>query len=783
MPLASPQSLTRLLAAALTQRETLSMASAVAHKISADHDDGKVHGSLRPSAILIADDRSVTIDPDAAADDAPRAASYLSPEQIRGRAADRRADIWAFGCILFELLCGTPAFAGDTAAAARAAVLERNPDWTRLPVDVPTRILHLLRHCLQKDPKERLHDIGDARIEIDATLRTDTDYIERVAAPAVLTQKLGWLTAAVLLVANVWLVTTTMRSGAPADSGRDAPEMHAAVPVMAGTTFAIGRGASIALSADGRQLVYVAESHGTTQLFRRLLDRFDAQPIAGTTGAADPFFSPDGQWLGFFAGENLMKIPIAGGAAVTIADTPTQRGLTWSDDGMVYVTPRDNTGIWRVPALGGTLQAVTTLEDGDASHRWPQVLPGGTAVIYTIWNGAWEPARIAVQPLANGKADANQPRRIVATGGGFARYVPGGAGAGRLIYTDGDGLLSAPFDLRRMEISGPTETLAAGVITNFSGGAQLAVSPGGVIAYVASGGEPEERELDWVTRDGTTTLARKLGGLGRWYDLAPDGRRVVRYKTDGATRDVWVDDLTTGASTQITRRAEPAAAGPIDRLNAAWSEDGRYVVYAAGQPLNLFTSAADGTGSEQRLTTNINTQWPGSWSPDGRTIAFVENNQQSGSDIWLVSLDEARKPVSLRPFLSTPFNESAPMISPDGRWIAYQSNESGRYEIYVQPFPDGGRRIQVSPDNGVYPRWSPRGDELFFRSASTRAGMSAAAFDGRGGAAPPRVLFELRRFESILEVAPDAQRFLMMPAEARGAAPSMIHVISGGGAR
>ncbi len=775
-----------MLAAALSQREALSLASAIAHTIFTAHERGIIYGMLSPAAIFVGDDRSVTVDPAAGAAAPDRwHSTYLSPEQVRGRPADRRSDIWAFGCILFEMLSGSPAFASDSPLApARSAVLERHPDWSRLPGDVPTRILHLLRHCLQKDPKDRLHDIGDARIEIDATLRTDTDFIERVASSkSRLGPRLGWMTAALLPIVAAWLFGDRLLPAAADETGA-VPAMHAVVPVQPGATLAIGRGASIALSADGSRLVYVAESQGQAQLFLRPLDRFDARPVPGSTGAADPFFSPDGRWIGFFAGENLMKVPVDGGAAVTIAGMPTQRGLTWTADDMIYVTPRDNTGLWRVPATGGALEAVTTLADGDASHRWPQVLPGGTAVMYTIWNGAWEPARIAVQPLAGGKADPNQPRRIIVTGGGFARFVPGGGtGQGRVIYTNGDALFSVPFDVRRFETTGPPRSLADGLITNFSGGAQFAVASNGLIAYVSSGGEPQERELDWVTREGTTTLAAKLPGLGRWYDLAPDGRRVVRYKTDGATRDVWVDDLSTGATTRLSRRNEPSSSGPIDRLNAAWSGDGRAVVYAAGQPLNLFTAAADGSGGEQRLTTNINTQWPGSWSPDGSTIAFVENNPQSGSDIWLVSLDAARRPGAVRPFLSTPFNESAPMISPDGRWLAYQSNESGRYEIYVQPFPGGGQRIQVSPDNGVYPRWSPRGDELFFRSASTRAGMSVAAFDGRGRFSPPRQLFELRRFESILEVSPDAQRFLMMPAEARGSAPAVVHVMTQGAGR
>jgi hypothetical protein len=336
--------------------------------------------------------------------------------------------------------------------------------------------------------------------------------------------------------------------------------------------------------------------------------------------------------------------------------------------------------------------------------------------------------------------------------------------------------MAVPFDLSRLQVTGQPHAIAEGLVTNFSGGAQLAVSRSGVLAYISSSGEGNERELAWVTRAGDVAPAVKLSGLGRWFDLSPDGGKVVRYKGEGASAGVWIDDLTSRASTLVTPGGA-ASAGPADRLNAVWSGDGRHIAYAAATPLNLFAVTADGAGTGQRLTTSANTQWPGSWSPDNRTLAFVENHPQSGSDIWLLPLN-GMQPGPPRPFLSTPFNESAPMISPDGRWLAYQSNESGRYEVYVQPFPDGGRRIQVSTDNGVYPRWSPRGDELFFRSSSTRAGMSVAAFDGRGHFTPARQLFELRRFESILDVAPGATRFLMMPAAAASAAPAQINIVA-----
>jgi len=776
---ASPQALSGLLTVELTQVDTMTLASRIADALHAAHERGHVHGDLRPATVLIAGDQTVTfLEPQSVVPVAgARIAAYVSPEQIRGRAVDRRTDIWAFGCVLFEMLSGTPAFSGDSDEAARAAVLERHPDWSRLPARVPTRIVHLLQHCLQKDPKDRLHDIADARIEIDATRRTDTDFVER-ASRARIGSRAGWIAAAVLLATNAWLASGWLRPApSTAASSGEAPPLHAVIPVAPGASLAIGRGSSLAISPDGRQLVYVAESQGRTQLYRRPLDRADAAPIEGSVGAADPFFSPDGRWIGFFAGENVMKIPAAGGAAVTIADAPTQRGLAWSADDTIYVTPRDNTGLWRVPASGGALEPVTTLADGDASHRWPQVLPGGTAVIYTIWNGAWDPARIAVQPLEGGKPAPGRDRRIIVTGGGFARYVPGpAANLGRLIYARAEELVSVPFDLSRLEVTGEPVPIADGLIANFSGGAQFAVSPSGMLAFVTSSGESQDRELVWVTREGKTTPAAKLPGLGRWFDLSPDGRRVVRYKGEGAGGTVWVDDLITGASTLVTPRGA-ASAGPADRLNAVWSGDSRHIAYAAGTPLNLFAVTADGKGTEQRLATSAHTQWPGSWSPDGRLLAFVENHPQSGSDIWVLPLD-VLQPAAARPFLSTPFNESAPMISPDGRWLAYQSNESGRYEVYVQAFPDGGRRIQVSTDNGVYPRWSPRGDELFFRSLSTRAGMAVASFDGRGRFTPARQIFELRRFESILDVTPDAARFLMMPAATREAAPSHINIVA-----
>lgn len=581
---------------------------------------------------------------------------------------------------------------------------------------------------------------------------------------------------ALLIPLNLWLAWHLTRSTQP-PSAASAPGgvVHAAIPLAADTRLAIGRGAAFAFSPDGRQIVYVAQSQGKVQLYRRAVDRDAVVPIPGSDDASSPFFSPDGRWIGFFAGDNLKKVPIDGGAAVTITDAPSPRGEAWPTDDTIVLVPRDNTGLWRVAPHGGRPEAVTTLVEGDASHRWPQVLPGGTHVMFTTWGGTWELAQIVVQPMS----PAGGGRRVLLKGAGFGRYVAGPTPQrGYIIYAKPDGLLAAPFDLARLEVTGEAVPVVDGVVMNFSGAAQFAVSSSGVLAYLAAQPDPLERALTWVDRSGRATAAATLRGLGRWYDLAPDGTRVARYNTDGSTRDVWVEDLSKRTSTRVSFQRD-AASGPADRLNAVWSADARQIAFAAGSPLNLFRAAADGSSPHERLTTSANVQWPASWSPDGRMVAFVEMDPLSSSDVWILALGEDGRPRGVQPFLRTPFNESAPMISPDGRWLAYQSNESGRYEIYVQPFPGGGRRVQVSKDNGVYPRWSPRGDELFFRSGSNRIGMTAVPIAAGSDFVPgaPRVLFELRGYESIFEVSPDASRFLMMPAVVRDAATTQINII------
>jgi serine/threonine-protein kinase len=561
---------------------------------------------------------------------------------------------------------------------------------------------------------------------------------------------------AALLAATAPLAASCTRSDPDARPSPEGPTVRSTVQLPADARLAIGRGASLVFSPDGRRLVFVAGVDGIAQLYQRAVDRSDVSPIAGTNGASNPFFSPDGTWLGFFADGKLKKVALHGGAPITIADAPAPRGEAWTPDGDIILTPRDNTSLWRVPAGGGTLEPFTVLADGDGSHRWPQVLPSGKGVMYTVWNGTWEPAQIVVQPPGGGA------RRVVLKGGGYGRFVAVDADRGYIVYAQPD-IMAVPFDLTQLAVTGPPRPVADGVLSNFSGVAQFAVSASGALAYISSSGDVEERDLVWVDRSGAATPAATLRGIGRWFELSPDGTRVVRYDSRGSTREIRTENLVTRASIRISAPADLASAAPVDRLNAVWSADGRRIAYAAGRPLNLFVASSDGSGRETRLTTSANTQWPASFSPDGNALTYVELDPLSGSDIWVLRLDAAGG--GTRPLLRTPFSESAPMISRDGRWLAYQSNESGRYEVYVQRWPDGGARHQLSSGEGVYPRWSPKGDELFYRSGAAREGMVAVSIKPgpEFRADPPRVLFNSRGYDSIFAPSPDGSRFLMIP--------------------
>jgi len=590
-----------------------------------------------------------------------------------------------------------------------------------------------------------------------------------------LRSRLLLVTVAVLALAGAIVV---WRTRSPQSARADTQPRRVTVRVPPGSALALGRGPSVALSPDGQRLVYAADSHGVVRLMLSAIGRGESAPVAGTEGASEPFFSPDGRWLGFFADDTLKKIRVEGGSPITLTEAPAPRGVAWIADDTILIAPRDNSGLWRVPANGGPAAPLTTPDGGD-SHRWPQLLPGGRHVLYTNWSGGeFDRAQLAVAPIGGG------PGRVVVNGGAFGRFIGDERGGlNYLVYVGAEGLQAVRFDLSTLETKGAAVDLAERVITSRSGGAQLAVSSDGSLALAPEAGDPIERELVWVDRSGAATPAATLRSTGIFYGLSDDGTRIVRFKGEEQHRDVWIEDLLKTTSTRISFHADPlpsATPPPAERLSAVWSPDGAHVVYAAGHPVtNLFVAPADG-GSSERLTTSEHEQWPTSWSHDSRTIAFVERDPRSATDIWLLTLDAARAAQGVRPLVRTPFSESAAVISPDGRWLAYHSNESGRYEVYVRLLPDGGRRWQVSTDSGVYPRWSPRGNELFFRSGPTRAGLSSASVRARPDfeSSVPRELFDASPYETPFATAPDAARFLMMRHAAAEPATEITVVVN-----
>ncbi|HSD28480.1 MAG TPA: protein kinase [Vicinamibacteria bacterium] len=778
--------------------EALVIAEEIAQAVEEAHEHGVVHRDLKPGNVKLTPDGKVKVldfglakvwseegevaaGSDPAVSESPTlahpgtmagvllgTAAYMSPEQARGKAVDKRADIWSFGVVLYEMLAGKGPFEADTMSDVLVAVLTREPDWRALPAATPARIRDLLKRCLQKSPKSRLHDVADARIEIeealDAFSRAPAGPPRRRAWSERLLQAAPWSLCALALGFGAW---GFLRPRPPAPRPRARLAVH--LPESARVRFMAG--SSVALSRDGSTLVYAGVP---SQLFIRPLDSREAIPIRGCEGGHSPFFSPDGRWIGFFGGGSLKKIPVTGGMATVLSTAATGHGASWGRDGaaeMIVFAPTPFSGLMRVSPDGGPPRKLTTLAPGERSHRWPQVLTGGKAVLFTVYREpGFEGASIAALSLETGE------RRTLVEGGGYGRYVGAEAGSRApdyLVWTQGGDLIGAPFDPARLQVTGPPVTFQDGVAHNTTNAsAQFAFSDDGSFAYVPGGewGKEEERPLVWVDREGG---ARPIGAARRGFGnprLSPDGRRLAATVGGAAGRDVWVLDPEHDALTRVTFSG--------NALLPVWTPDGKRLTYCSdtgeARP-NLFWIPADGSGPEERLSTSEDGQYPSSWSPDGRTLLFSQLNAVTKGDIWALSLDDRRS----RPFVVTPFDESAAMFSPDGRWVSYQSSESGQDEVYVQAFPGPGGKWQVSTEGGSLAVWGRDGRELFYRQGDelmvvgVRTGPSIAF-------SKPTPLFRGSYERGFFpDVSPDGRRFVMVPAGDRPAPPTRIELVLG----
>lgn len=657
-------------------------------------------------------------------------AAYMSPEQARGTAVDGRTDLWSFGCVLYEALTGRKLFEGETVSDTIAKILTLEPDLSALPKRTPRSIHNLLERCLQKDVARRLRHIDPVQMEGEPE--------QTVAAPGRWRAMVPYVVVAIAAGVVVWLLK---QAPMPAPQ----PVARFVLSLPEGERLAQPK-PGLAFSPDGARLAYAAIRGGEQQIYLRSLSELLAKPIPGTEGGQQPFFSPDGEWLGFFAGGKLKKVSLRGGPALTLAEASSPNGGSWGPGDFIVFAPRDVSGLARVSAAGGTSAGLTTLDSPkEVAHHWPEFLPGGRALIYTVYTST--DAAIALYVLETGE------RRLLVPGGYHAHYAP----SGHLVYARAGALFAVPFDVTRLAITGPSVPFAEG-LKHTSLHSQFSLSRHGWLVYV-EGDSASKRTLVWVDRNGTET---PLGAPPSSYmvpRLSPDGRLVAATQNDSeGAYDIWLYDISRDSWTRLTFDSSS--------FNPLWSPDGKQIVFDSPQNGRaLIRMNADGAGAPEQLLKSDHDTGATSWSADGRFIVFFRADPETDGDIWVLPLEGETKP---EPFLQTAADEGAATISPDGRFLAYVSNESGRAEVYVQAFPGPGGKWQVSTEGGKEPVWARNGGELFYGSGDKMMVVSLET-EPTFTAAKPRVLFadpyvKHGWFLANYDVSPNG-RFLMVKSE------------------
>jgi len=682
-------------------------------------------------------------------------AAYMSPEQAKGKTVDRRADIWSFGVVLYEMLSGRRLFEAETVSEILAAVLRADIDLGSLPPETPPRLRRLLTRCLDRDPKTRLRDIGEARVEIAkieaGAPESGIGNVAAVPAPAAPTRRVAGpviAKAALAMLATFALTRWFMPRAAPIGGS----PTHVSIALPDGDEVGAINTQPLAVSEDGARIAYVGLGDGKTQIYLRTLSEPSPKALDGTEGGESPFFSPDGRWIGFFAGSKLRKLAVGGAAVQTLADTPYGRGGAWGGDGYIYFAPTNGGGIWRVPESGGLATEVTRkdLGTGEISHRWPHVIAGTNTLLFGIWTGPGDDEHaVAFQTI--GEAGHH-----VLVGGDAPRYA---AKPGILLYSLRGQVFAVPWRPAQKDLGQAVPTAMPERTTGLGESAgNYAVATDGTLVYVAGGRTRNAARLVFVDRAGKIEAPPLPERNYANVKVSADGKRVVVEIEEG-TIALWMYDFARNTLTPIGSNAGSSQA-PV------WTADGARVIYRATRKglRNIYWRAADGSGDEEPLTSKADVnQAPSSVSPDGHWLVFDQAGAQEtgGVGIWVMRLDGDRTP---RPLFPKPAGEGNGQISPDGRWIAYEATVSSRGEIYVAPFPGPGPRHQVSTAGGAEPLWSRDGRELFFQQGARLMGVGVtlgAAFS----ASAPHVVHEGRFLASgtgptAFSITPDGSRFL-----------------------